>query len=96
MTLFSVNAVRISEEGEIQALKGIETNGLTRAPIGSEREFSVPEMLGSIANGDKFDLAFITDTGSIGSGGLVVADGNGSIRAERGGPGREVTDLPKF
>ncbi|MCH4878519.1 hypothetical protein EQV97_14115 [Pseudomonas sp. TMW22090] len=96
MTLYSVNAVRISEHGEIQALKGIETNGFTRGSIGSQREFSVPEVLDSIAHGDKFDLAFITDTGSTGSGGLVVPDGNGSVRAERGGPGREVTDLPKF
>lgn len=96
MALYSVNAVRISQDGDIQALRGFETNGLTRATIGAEQLFSVPEVLGSIAHGDAFDLAFITDTGGIASGGLIVPDGNGSVRAQRGGQDREISDLPRF
>lgn len=96
MALYSVNAVRINENGDIEALRGFETNGLTRAAIGTEQVFSVQEVLGSIAHGDAFDLAFITDTGGIASGGLIVPDDNGSVRAQRGGENREISDLPKF
>jgi hypothetical protein len=96
MALYSVKAVRISKNGEIQAFKGIETNGQNRATIGSERVFSVLEVLGSIAQGDAFDLAFIADNGSIVSGGLIVPDGNGSVREERGGEKRNISDLPRF
>lgn len=96
MALYSVNAVRISEGGDIQALRGFETNGSTRAVIGSERVFSIPELLGLITQGDSFDLSFIGENGGKVSGGLILPDGRGSARAERGGQDREVIDLPRF
>jgi hypothetical protein len=96
MTLYSVDAVQIGVDGEVRAFRGIETNGQTRAAIGTERIFTIPEVLGLMANGDLFDLAFIGESGGKVSGGLILADGNGSVREERGGEKRNIADLPRF
>jgi len=95
MSLYSVNAVQISQEGEIKAFKGVEVNARTRATVGTERVFSVAEILGAITHGDCFDLLFYTAGGPV-SGGLLIPDGHGSVREERGGPERNIVDLRKF
>jgi hypothetical protein len=95
MALYSVNSVKISPDGEIKLFKAIEVNTQTRAPIGAERVFSVADVLSAIAHGDSFDLLFYTSGGPV-SGGLIVPDGHGSVREERGGPERNIVDLRKF
>ncbi|MGY2184709.1 hypothetical protein [Pseudomonas sp. SDO5591_S426] len=95
MAFYSVNSVRISPDGEIKFFKGIEVNTQTRATIGVERVFSVADVLSAIAHGDSFDLLFYTSVGPV-SGGLVLPDGHGSVREERGGPERNIVDLQKF
>lgn len=95
MALFKVNAARFDSDGKLEAVRGYETNGLTNYRAGNERAFSVSEVLELTGQGNAFYVTHSTAHGRI-SDGLILPDGNGSLRKEIGGEESNMSELPPF
>ena len=95
MALFKVNAARFNSDGKLEAVRGYETNGLTDSRAGNERAFSVSEVLELTGQGNAFYVTLTTAHGRV-SAGLILPDGNGSLRKEFGGEESCMSDLPAF
>lgn len=95
MALYRVNAARFGHDGQLEAVRGYETNGLTNSRAGDERVFSVQEVIELTELENAFYTVLTTSLGRDFTG-LILPDGNGSLRKEIGGEERCMSELPAF
>ncbi|SEI91270.1 hypothetical protein SAMN04244579_02426 [Azotobacter beijerinckii] len=98
MAIYIVTRVRITND-EVKGFIWARADGGSNRLIEKEHEATIDEVIDAIDRGDTVEMTFETGYGRVSGGRLLKAalpGGGATVIEERGGPKRNISDLPRF